>query len=361
MNDAEGTAGDSQRAGMAQTVLGLVPAEEIGITLAHDHVLFEGDWMFTEPTNEPDRTIAHQEITLENRGWVGYHWTSNIHNVSLTSEDVAVAELGRFAEAGGRTVVDPTNIGLGRDPAGVARIAERSGLNIIMGAGYYLAVTHPDDMDSRSEEEIAGEIIADINVGVDGTDHRAGVIGEIGCAYPWEANEKKSLRAATMAQLATGAPLMVHPGRDPNSPVEIIEVVDEAGGQIDRTIVCHIDRTCTDRAWLKDMAETGCYLEYDLFGNESSHYPPNVKVDMPSDAQRMDVILWHFENGFEDQVLLSHDVATKHRLHAYGGLGYDHLITNVAPRLVQRGLSEADVTKLIVENPTRIYAFTDPR
>ncbi len=71
----------------------------------------------------------------------------------------------------------------------------------------------------------------------------------------------------------------------------------------------------------------------------------------------MDVVLWHFENGFERQVLLSHDVATKHRLHAYGGLGYDHLITNVAPRLVHRGLSEADVETLIVSNPARIYAF----
>ena len=133
---------------------------------------------------------------------------------------------------------------------------------------------------------------------------------------------------------------MVHPGRDPRSPVEIAEVVDKAGGNLSRTIICHIDRTCTERSWLKDLASTGCYLEYDLFGNESSHYPPNPAVDMPSDAQRMDVILWHFENGLERQVLLSHDIATKHRLQAYGGLGYDHLITNVVPRLRARGLSE---------------------
>jgi len=57
---------------------------------------------------------------------------------------------------------------------------------------------------------------------------------------------------------------------------------------------------------------------------------------------------------------LSHDIATKHRLHQYGGLGYDHLITNVVPRLRQRGLRAEDVDMLIVENPKRVYAFADP-
>ena len=150
---------------------------------------------------------------------------------------------------------------------------------------------------------------------------------------------------------------MIHPGRDPQSPLEIAEEIAKAGGDLSRTIICHIDRTCLERSWLDELAQTGCYLEYDLFGNESSYYPPNPDVDMPSDSQRMEVILWHFEQGYENQILLSHDVATKHRLHAYGGLGYDHLITNVVPRLYQRGLSEAQVNTLIVDNPARVYSF----
>ena len=81
---------------------------------------------------------------------------------------------------------------------------------------------------------------------------------------------------------------------------------------------------------------------------------------MPSDAERMDVVLWHFEQGLEDKVLLSHDIATKHRLHAYGGLGYDHLLTNVVPRLRQRGLSEAAVNTLIIDNPAQILGFASP-
>ena len=347
----------ASRKGSVQTVLGLIGADELGVTLAHDHVLIDGTFMYTEPQEMSQKDLAHQKITLQNRGWVAYNWTANRDNVELRDEDIAVSELRHFVAAGGRSVIDPTNIGIGRDPHALQRIARLTGTHIVMGAGYYIGNTHPDDMSERSIESIAAEIIADINDGVGDTSIHAGLIGEIGCTYPWLPNEKKSLRAAAHAQKATGAALMVHPGRDPMSPVEIAEVVDQAGGDLSRTIICHIDRTCLDRSWLKDLASTGCYLEYDLFGNESSFYPPNPGVDMPSDAQRMDVVLWHFEHGLENQVLLSHDIATKHRLQAYGGLGYDHLITNVVPRLRARGLSQQQVDNLIIDNPARIYAF----
>jgi phosphotriesterase-related protein len=345
------------RSGKAQTVLGMVDAEELGITLAHDHALIDSTFMYVEPEEISQKGLAHQKITLQNRGWVGYHWTSNWDNVVLKDEELAVAELRHFAAVGGRTLVDPTNVGIGRDPVALARISRLTGINIIMGAGYYIGSTHPEDMADRGEDALTEEIITDIQSGVGDTLIRAGLIGEIGCTYPWWDNEKKSLRAAVEAQKETGAALMVHPGRDPQSPVEIVELIDKSSGDLSRTIICHVDRTSLDRVWLKDLTETGCYLEYDLFGNESSHYPPNTDVDMPSDAQRMDVILWHFEQGFERQILLSHDVATKHRLHAYGGLGYDHLITNVVPRLRKRGLTEQDVSTLVVDNPATVYCF----
>ena len=243
--------------------------EVLGITLAHDHVLMDGSFMFVDPPDDADRPIADEEITLENRGWVAYHWTSNHHNVHLDSEDLAIAELHRFMAAGGKTVVDPTNNGLGRDPAPLVRIAEATGANIVVGAGYYLGGTHPPDMDDRSVDDLTQEIIDEVTIGVDGSSVRAGLIGEIGCTYPWLPNEQKSLRAAVAAQIETGAPLMVHPGRDPKSPEEIAAIVAEEGGDLHRTTICHIDRTCIDRHWLADMLATGCYLEYDLFGNES--------------------------------------------------------------------------------------------
>ena len=343
--------------GKIQTVLGPIEAHELGVTLAHDHVLIDGTFMYVEPEEISQRGLAHQKISLENRGWVAYNWTSSWDNVELKDEEIAVAELKRFIAAGGKSIVDPTNIGLGRDPNALARISRLTGAHIVMGAGFYLSSTHPADMSERTQQSLTEQIVKDIQVGVADTGIQAGIIGEVGCTFPWATNEKKSLRAAVHAQIETGASLMIHPGRDPAQPIEIAGIVDEEGGDLTRTTICHIDRTCLERSWLRDLAETGCYLEYDLFGNESSYYPPNPQVDMPSDAQRMDTILWHFENGLEEQVLLSHDVATKHRLHAYGGLGYDHLITNVVPRLRKRGLTQANIDTLIIDNPARIYAF----
>jgi len=209
---------NTSKVGKVQTVTDLIDSSELGITLAHDHVIFDGNFLYVEPEKESEKDLAQQKISLENRGWVGYHWTSSLDNVELKDEALAISELRRFIAAGGRSIVDPTNIGLGREPIILRRIAEETGMNIVMGAGYYLGVTHPEDMDDRSEEAITEEIIADINVGVDGTEIKAGMIGEIGCAYPWDNNEKKSLRAAVEASKETGAALMVHPGRDPSSP-----------------------------------------------------------------------------------------------------------------------------------------------
>jgi phosphotriesterase-related protein len=344
-------------AGKVQTVLGVIDRADMGITLPHEHVLIDSMFMYVEPRIVSDKRIAREKISLRNLGWVRYNWTQNLDNVAMYDEDVAAAELAHFATAGGKTVADPTNIGLGRDPLALARISRRSGVNIIMGSGHYLGVTHPPDVKVRDEESISAEIAKDIFEGVGSTNVKAGFIGEIGCTYPMMEDERKCLRAAVAAQRDTGAMLMVHPGRDPQSPFEIVDVVQGAKGDLSRTIICHVDRTCTDRGWLGELAATGVYIEYDLFGNESSYYPPNPKVDMPSDAQRMDLVLWHFENGLQRRVLLSHDIATKHRLREYGGVGYDHLITNIIPRLTRRGLKPDDIDMLFVRNPSDAMSF----
>lgn len=339
------------------TVLGPIGRSDLGITLPHEHIVIDGTFLYDQPTEAISKYNAEQEITLQNRGWVAYHWTSHECNCLLTDEKIATSELMHFVASGGRTVVDPTNRGIGRDHRGLARIARTTGLNIIMGSGYYVGKTHPGDMDSRTQEQLTREILDELEHGVDGTGIRPGFIGEIGCSYPLTDNERKSLRAAVDAQLASGACLMVHPGRDPNSPWDIINVVKENGGRLDRTIICHIDRTCTERDWLARLADTGCYIEYDLFGNESSYYPPNPKVDMPSDAQRMDLVKWHFERGEGDRLLISHDIAHKTRLREYGGLGYDHITTNLVPRFLCRGFDRKQVDRLLVDNPADAFCF----
>jgi phosphotriesterase-related protein len=345
------------RSGQVQTVLGAIAAEDIGVTLPHEHLLIDFTVMFAEPTAASDRGRAWSPLSLDNLGWVRQHFNANLDNLRLTDEQVARDEILLFKNAGGRTVVDPTPRSLARDPLALARLARATGLNIVMGAGYYVAAAHPPDMNRRTVDDLTREIVADVTLGVGDTGVPSGLIGEIGCTWPWTDNEKTVMRAAVIAQRETGAPLMIHPGRHPRAPMEIAEFVQKEGGDLRRTIMCHICRTIADVRAVIDLARTGIWLEYDLFGLENSYYPYNPPFDMPNDGGRMAHVLALIAAGHRDQILMSHDIAYKTALVKYGGYGYHHLLVNVVPRLRAKGVDDAGLRRLLVENPARAFAF----
>lgn len=344
-------------AGQVQTVLGAIAPETMGVTLPHEHLLIDFSVMFAEPATAGDGGRAAESVSLANLGWVRQNFNANLDNLRLTDERVAIDEIRLFQRAGGATVVDPTPPSLARDPLALARIARATGLNIVMGSGYYVAASHPPDMDMRTVDDLAREMIADVNAGAADSGVRAGLLGEIGTTYPWTANEQKVLRAAIIAQRETGAPLMVHPGRHPAMPMELAEFVRKEGGDAARTIMCHIDRTIADVRAVIELARTGIWLEYDLFGLENSYYPYNPSFDMPNDGGRMAHVLALIEAGYADRLLLSHDIAYKTSLVKYGGYGYHHLLVNVVPRLRRKGVDDAGLRRLLVENPRRAFAF----
>jgi len=344
-------------AGQAQTVLGPIAGEAMGITLPHEHLLIDFEVMFKEPANGSERGLARQPVSLANLGWVRQHFSSNLDNLQLLDETVARDEALLFKHAGGQTFVDPTNRGLARDPLALARVARATGLNIIMGSGYYVAAAHPPDMDTRTVDDVTREIVADLTVGVGDTGVRAGFIGEIGTTWPWTDNEKKVVRAAVAAQRDTGAALMIHPGRHERLPLQIVDFIRKEGADLGRTIMCHIERTIADRAVLLELAATGVLLEYDLFGLETSYYPYNPAFDMPNDGERMRQILSLIERGHLAQILMSHDIAYKHCLTKWGGFGYHHLLVNVVPRLRAKGADNRTIQTLLVDNPRRAFVF----
>jgi phosphotriesterase-related protein len=343
--------------GHVQTVLGPIAHEAIGITLPHEHLLIDFEVMFVEPAAAADKGRAWEPVSLANLGWVRQNFNANLDNLRLVDEQTARDEILLFKDAGGATVVDPTPRTLGRDPLALARIARATGLNVVMGAGYYVAASHPPDMDRRTVDDLARELIADVTSGVGDTGVRSGLIGEIGTTYPWTENERKVLRAAIVAQRETGAPLMIHPGRHPRMPMELAEFVQKEGGDLRRTIMCHLCRTIADVRAVIDLARTGIWLEYDLFGLENSYYPYNPSFDMPNDGGRMAHVLALIEAGHGEQILMSHDIAYKTSLVKYGGYGYHHLLVNVVPRLRAKGVDDAGLRRLLVENPARAFAF----
>jgi phosphotriesterase-related protein len=350
----------SGRPANAQTVLGPVGADTLGPTMMHEHLLIYASHVAKPPEAEPERTLFHAPVALDVLGRLRYGKLVNLDNCHLASEQTAIEETLLFKRAGGRTIVDATSIGIGRDPAGLVRIARATGLNIIMGASYYVEETHPagHHVAEKAETELAEGIARDVLDGVDGTGVRAGLIGEVGCSWPLTEVERKVLRASARAQRITGAPLMIHPGRDQRAPREILVILEQAGADLSRTVMCHIDRTVDRQEVLAELAATGCVLEYDLFGFEHSYYPWSLPVDMPNDAGRLRWLRWLIERDHLSQVVISHDICFKDKLVSYGGHGYGHIVEHVVPLMREKSFSEQEISAILVENPRRLLAFT---
>jgi phosphotriesterase-related protein len=357
---------DSGMRGKVQTVLGPIDAADLGVTLPHEHCLFDLSMWFAEPRKLSERHRAYEPVSLENLGWVRYHPYNSRDNWIMLDEDVAIGELMRYRRFGGVSLVDMSNQGLGRDPEALTRISRSTGLNIIMGSGFYLEPGWPEGL---SEDAMVESIVNDVTKGVDGSGIRSGLIGEIGIErFGPESLMTEgyymALRATAEAQKTTGAPVNIHPGHSPDSPVEIVEYLAKRGADVTRVAISHIDRTVFTHAKRVELARTGCYLEYDMFSFEGWHQTRHVvseenpvPVEVPNDAGRVAEIVALIEEGFIDQILISHDHCSKHRLFRWGGPGYAHILENIVPLFLSRGLTREQVNTLIVENPKRFLQF----
>ena len=346
-------------AGKVQTVLGPIGPERLGVTLTHEHLLVDLSVAHGSPESASEIGFYHKAVSMETVGRIRHYGALNADNARLFDVSTAIEEVILYKQHGGDSLVDATSIGIARDPLGLFRISRATGVNIIMGASYYVAAAHPSDMDGRSEDDIVEQIVRDVTEGVDGTGIKSGVIGEIGCTWPLADNERKVLRASARAQRMIGAPLLIHPGRDETSPLQIIEVLTEAGADLSRTIMGHLDRTVFLRDTLTKIAEAECYMEWDLFGTENSYYSLNPNIDMPSDAKRMDDIAWISSQGYGCKVLVAHDICAKHRLEKYGGHGYYYILGHIVPRMRARGFDSEAIDNILVNNPKDALTFAE--
>jgi phosphotriesterase-related protein len=336
--------------GKIQTVLGVVEPEELGFTQTHEHLLVN----LIPPALRDE--YQGEPITLENVGYLRRNWLSNPYNLALDDEDDAIDELKRFKTSGGSAIVEVSPIGTARDPEAYARISRGTDVHVVMGTSYYNAAYHPPEIENLSDEEIARIFVDEITDGADGTDIKPGIIGEIALDWPPYDSEVKVLRAGAIAQGQSGAALNIHPGRSDESPLDVIRIVKEAGGNPERTIMSHVERTLLSEDDILKLAETGCYLEFDLFGQEASYYPI-ADIDMPNDATRVDRVMRLIREGYRDKVLISLDICHKTQLAKYGGDGYNHILDNVLPIMRRKGMSNEDIDAITIRNPATILAF----
>ena len=345
------------RKGKVQTVLGLIESSEMGITLPHEHLMSDGTGWFVEPEDAFEKDMAHRKVTIDMLWWLTYHRFTNVDDLTCMDEHEAIEEITNFKLAGGGTVVEMSNIGLGRSAKSLARISRATGLNILMGSGYYIDPSLPADMDSKSEDQIVEEILRDLDEGVDNTGICAGLIGEIGMSWPMTPRERKSLRAAARAQRQSGANLNIHPGQGEGSAMEAVKIVEEAGGDLTKTTMDHIDRAVRERDNRIALARTGITLEYDLFGREGYYPIEHRKIDLPNDHVRINEIMDLMDLGYIKQIIISQDIWNKTQRRKYGGWGYAHIMDNTIPVMKAKGMTDEDIKTIMVDNPAKLFAF----
>jgi phosphotriesterase-related protein len=333
--------------GDIQTVLGPIPAGELGPFLIHEHLLADLTPKGAFPPSTP-----RVEITLENVWDIRYQWCGHYGNQILDDPELMTAELKNLKKDGGTCLVEQTSRGLKPDPQGLAKISRESKVSVVAGTGFYTVEFTGKLLAALSQKEIGKRLFSDLRRGMNNSDIRAGFIGEMGLSTPPHPHEIKALKAAAQTQNETGVGICVHPARDPDAPRRMVALIKDNGGQVEKIAIAHLERTLPTVEDYLALAQTGCFLELDFFGLESGFYP-FAPVDMPNDAGRLAIIQVLIDRGHLGQILISQDICHLARLRRYGGEGYGHIFRNVVPMMRARGFRQEEIDAILVENPRR--------
>jgi phosphotriesterase-related protein len=306
------------------TVSGPIPPDRIGFTLPHEHT----------------------KISL-------WHVPSRFDYWELAADELTVAEeLSDFRRRGGRTLVDLTVPGIGRDPERLRRLAARTGVQIVMGCGWYRQPYYPPEalIDRRSVDDLADELVAEFEHGVGETGIRPGIIGEIGTDKPWvSALEERVHRAAARASLRTGMAISTHGVQSTVGAAQLAIFRDE-GVDPARVVIGHAD-SWPDLDHYLAILDQGANLQFDFLGHR---FDP---VDEAREPRIVELLVDLLDRGYGAQILLSQDVCHDMQLKANGGFGYAYLQQHFLPALRTAAVGEGELERIMVENPRRMLSL----
>ena len=315
-----------------QTVTGRVLPEALGRTLIHEHVLvgFPG-WELDALAPRFDRA----EVMAR-----------------------AIDQMQQLRDLGVGTFVDPCPMDLGRDVEFLAELSQKSGLQIVCTTGAYFeaeGITHT--FRHLPVEEITAIYIKEISEGVGDTGIRAGAVKIATGAHSITDYERKLVQAGARAARETGVPLISHT-QEGSCGHEQIDLVTGEGVSAERLVVGHSDGI-DDPEYHRTLAERGAFVGFDRFG---------ITIILP-DEVRVKNVLKLAKAGHTRNILLSHDsiVCWQGRPVPFANRYEDVLamlpdwrptsiLTKIVPQLRAGGLSEADITTILVDNPRRLFA-----
>lgn len=301
---------------IVRTVRGDADPADLGITLCHEHLAIDVREGFGDP-----------DIYLDNPEYV--------------AEDLREAK--RY---GLRTVVDVTVVGMRRQPLALLQIAELARLHVLAGAGFYHGDYLPGYLEGMPAEEIARLIAGEVQVGIEDSGVRAGVIGEVGASEGGiTPGERQVFLAAGQAQRQTGAPVITHTDVG-KMALEQLDLLEEGGADPTKVLMGHMDCNLDLTAHLA-VAERGAFVGLDRIGGPR----------YPWDDKRVELVLGLCERGYAGRVILSQDMSRQSRLLRNGGTGYGYVLREFVPRLRAAGLDDNLLHLILVENPRHLLAF----
>jgi phosphotriesterase-related protein len=314
-----------------ETVRGPVEAERLGRTLPHEHIFILGQ-----------ETLANF-----NHRW-GEAWWDEERGVAD-----AVAKLQRVRAAGIETLVDPTAVGLGRDIRRIQRVNEHVDLNIVVCTGVYAFMELPQFLRYRTLEALAELFVHELTEGIDDTGVKAAFIKCAVEEHGLVGDVPRILAAVAAAAIETGAPVMVHTNGAAQSGLVALETLTSKGVPTEKLVIAHVGDS-NDLDYIRRLASSGAFLGWDRFNIE--HFNP--------DAKRIETVCAALAQGSVDldQLHFSHDGATFHDfmvgdpMFAGEEADYLHLSNVILPQLRERGVSDADIDRIMVDNPRRWLA-----
>jgi phosphotriesterase-related protein len=313
------------------TARGAINTADLGVTLMHEHVF----------VLSPEVHDNHPEV-----------WGDE-----ATREADAISRLNELKSRGVDSIVDLTVIGLGRYIARIARIAAATDINIVVATGLYTYNDVPLYFSLRGPgtlldgPEIMTEMfVGDIRDGIADTGVKAAILK---CATDEPGvtpGVERVLRAVARAHRETGVPITTHTHAATRRGLEQQKILEEEGVDLTPVVIGHSGDT-TDVGYLEELIANGSYIGMDRFGLEV----------FLSTEERVNTVATMCERGHADKMVLSHDAACfmdwvpEQLLPALPNWHYLHIHNDVIPALKERGVTDQQLTTMLVDNPRDIF------
>ena len=335
------------------TVRGSVKKEDLGFISPHEHIFIDIRNQFRPFDATTDRVRSEQKVQMSNLDALSRNPYAVKDNLVIDEADVAVDEITRFKKAGGKTLVDMTLPGIGRDVVFYRDLANLLDLNIVAGTGFYTADTHPEWVLKAPVDALARHMLKELKEGIDGTDIKAGVIGEIGTSEVIYPSERNCLLASAIAQKETGVAVEIHTFPWAEAAYEAAKIMVDEGVRPEKIAILHVD-VQFNMDLIYRLLDLGVLLEFENWGKQyyiDKRYRSFAGGIFEQDIVRIYKLKELCQKGYAKQIIMANDVCLKVNLHKYGGWGYDHILRNIIPMMRDEGISEQDIVQITQINP----------